>query len=68
MYGNSDQQGSRGIDNVIAMTGGSHIPLTPGQYPDDSLLNPSQTEIAVNSHTSSSSCSSSSSSIHFTDQ
>ena len=52
VYGNSDQQGSRGIDNVIAMTGGSHIPLTPGQYPDDSLLNPSQTEIVVNNHTS----------------
>ena len=52
VYGNSDQQGSRGVDNVIAMTGGSHIPLTPGQYPDDSLLNPSQSEIVVNNHTS----------------
>ena len=52
VYGNSDQQASRGFDNVIAMNGGSSVPLSPGQYPEDSLLNPSQTEIVLNNHTS----------------
>lgn len=53
VYGNSDQQTSRGFDNVIAMNGGSaHLPLSPEQFPKDSLLNPSQTEVLLSNNTS----------------
>lgn len=53
VYGNSDQQSSRGFDNVIAMNGGStNLPLSPEQFPKDSLLNPSQTEVLLSNNTS----------------
>jgi len=53
VYGNGDQQVARSADdNVIAMSGGSTIPLAPQQFPNDALLHPSQSEIVTNDHTS----------------
>jgi len=53
VYGNGDQQVARSADdNVIAMSGGSTIPLAPQQFPNDALLHPSQSEIVTNNHTS----------------
>ena len=53
VYGNGDQQMARSADdNVIAMSGGSTIPLAPQQFPNDALLHPSQSEIVTNNHTS----------------